>query len=64
MKMMRKKEVQNNRMEENVRRELEILKKCQHPFIVEFKHERETDSNLCLVMEYVPGGDLFNLIRK
>lgn len=45
------------------RRELEILMKLDHPLIVHFFEWFETESNVCLVMEYVPGGTLLEYVN-
>jgi len=42
--------------------EVEILKKVNHPNIVGLKDMFESDTELCLVMELVTGGELFDKI--
>jgi serine/threonine protein kinase len=40
-------------------RELEILKKTDHPFIIEYIEEFALEEkNLCIVTRLAPGGDL------
>uniref|UniRef100_A0A8C4QIH0 non-specific serine/threonine protein kinase n=1 Tax=Eptatretus burgeri TaxID=7764 RepID=A0A8C4QIH0_EPTBU len=46
-----------------VKREVEILKSVCHPCIVRLDGVVETDLAVHLVLEYVPGGDLFKLIK-
>lgn len=47
---------------DGVSRELQILKKLDHPGIVRLKAFYEDDDNYYLVMEYVAGGDLMDFV--
>eukprot|EP00906_Rhabdomonas_costata_P000045 RCo000058 len=47
-----------------VRRENEILSRCRHPNILKLYEVVETKTQMCLVMEYVSGGDLYDYIVK
>eukprot|EP01129_Flabellula_baltica_P009585 TRINITY_DN3936_c0_g1_i1.p1 TRINITY_DN3936_c0_g1~~TRINITY_DN3936_c0_g1_i1.p1 ORF type:complete len:416 (+),score=106.38 TRINITY_DN3936_c0_g1_i1:1-1248(+) len=42
--------------------EIDILRRCKHPHIVELKSVFETHSNLYIVMELVKGGELYDEI--
>ena len=44
------------------RREHLIMRKADHPFLVEFYFDFELETEHVLVMEYVPNGNLFDLI--
>jgi serine/threonine protein kinase len=35
-----------------------------HPFLVEFYASFQTKENLFMVMEYLPGGDLFAMLKN
>ena len=48
----------------HVRSERDILVKAKNPWIVGLKFSFQDDENLYLVMEYLPGGDLMNLLIK
>lgn len=48
----------------HVRSERDILVKAKNPWIVALKFSFQDDENLYLVMEYLPGGDLMNLLIK
>ena len=37
---------------------------CRHPFLVGLKYAFRTEDRLCLVMEYVGGGELFEHLGK
>ncbi|KZT74034.1 kinase-like protein [Daedalea quercina L-15889] len=43
-------------------REVEILRHIAHPSIVSYVHSFSTPAHHCLVLEYVGGGELFDLI--
>ncbi len=51
-------------MLERFRREGEALKQLRHPNIVSFVDMFEFEGQQVIVMEYVPGGSLFQLIRR
>lgn len=64
MKVMRKQDIIQNNLVENIHLEKLILQKSKHPFLVQLKYAFQTDIKLYLVMEYVPGGELFTLLRR
>jgi 5'-AMP-activated protein kinase catalytic alpha subunit len=45
-----------------ITRELKIMKKLRHPFVVQLYEIIETPKELYLIMEYAEGGDLFDKI--
>ena len=47
-------------MGEKVRREINILKMCTHPHIIRLYEVIDTPSDIFVVMEYVPNGELFD----
>ena len=49
------------RMETSLKRELEILKSIQHPSLVHLKAFSTDEKQALLVLNYCPGGDLFEL---
>lgn len=46
------------------RREIEILKMCQHPYIIRLLDIFENEDNIYIVMENLSGGDLFTYLEK
>lgn len=42
-----------------VSRELEAMKRCQHPHIIRLYHVMETESNIFMVTEYASKGEVF-----
>ena len=49
---------------ENVFREIEILKLCQHPNIIRLYDVFVNAEYIYIVQEYLPGGDLFKFLEK
>jgi serine/threonine kinase 38 len=64
VKKMKKKEMLIKNQVTHVRSERDILVKAKNPWIVGLKYSFQDDENLYLVMEYLPGGDLMNLLIK
>ncbi|KAI7904513.1 kinase-like domain-containing protein [Cokeromyces recurvatus] len=65
IKVMSKRRMQMDRLfDANALRELNILKMLKHKSIVQLEATIETDMYFCLVLEYVPDGDLYNYVRQ
>ncbi|TGZ60054.1 hypothetical protein CRM22_008756 [Opisthorchis felineus] len=47
-----------------VSRELEAMKRCQHPHIIRLYHVMESESNIFMVTEYASRGEVFDHISK
>ena len=63
MKVMRKEEVLKTSEPQHPAQERRILASINFPFIVSYESHFQTRSELCLVMEYVEGSDLYQLHR-
>jgi 5'-AMP-activated protein kinase catalytic alpha subunit len=63
VKIMSKKQMTNQDLE-LVRTEIEILKICQHPYIIRLYDVFENVDHIYIIMEYCGGGDLFSYIEK
>ncbi|RIB11471.1 kinase-like domain-containing protein [Gigaspora rosea] len=64
IKMISLKEMQDNEcLKTGVSREIQILEYINHPNIVSLLDTIETPTHLCLVLEYVPGGELFDYVN-
>ncbi|EFA77412.1 putative protein serine/threonine kinase [Heterostelium album PN500] len=64
VKIIDKECINNSQRREMVDWEIAILSKCRHPNIVEFYEHFESDQDICLVLEWIPNGDLFDRIVK
>ncbi|KAI9204729.1 kinase-like domain-containing protein [Polychytrium aggregatum] len=64
MKALRKKDIIATKQIKHVMNEKTILENVRFPFIVELLATFQDIKHLYLVMEYIPGGDMFTLLRK
>ena len=64
MKVLRKADLLENRLMEGTILERNVLQRTNHPFIVHLNYAFQTDSKIYLVMEYLPGGDIYQLLKK
>jgi len=51
-------------MLDKVKREIKILRLFQHPNIIRLYEVIEDAKKISLVMEYLPGGELYNVIER
>ena len=63
VKIMNKNNMDSSDLE-LVRTEIEILKICQHPYIIKLYDVFENIDYIYIIMEYCSGGDLFSFIKK
>lgn len=63
VKVMSKKEMSVQDVELQ-RREIEILKMCQHPHIIRLLDIFENQDYIYIIMEQLNGGDLFSYLEK
>jgi protein kinase X len=64
LKTMSIKRIVESKQIEHVRNEKHILSKIDHPFLVRLQWTTHTNSLLYLLLEYLPGGELFQMMRK
>ncbi|KIJ15548.1 hypothetical protein PAXINDRAFT_169011 [Paxillus involutus ATCC 200175] len=64
IKVLSKDKIVKTKQVEHTNNEKAILQTIQHPFIVNLWGAFQDDSNLYMVMDYVPGGELFSLLRR
>lgn len=62
--MLKKSEVVRLKQVEHVKSEKDILKRIQHPFIVNLFATFQDNRRLFMVMEFVHGGELFSYLRR
>ena len=63
VKIMNKNNMDSSDLE-LVRTEIEILKICQHPYIIKLYEVFENIDYIYIIMEHCAGGDLFSFIQK
>ena len=64
VKILDKKKIEDEVDIERINREIEILRNIYHPNICQMYETYTTIHNYYLIMEYVPGGDLFDYISE
>ncbi|CAO3657371.1 unnamed protein product [Mucor hiemalis] len=64
MKVLKKTEVIRLKQVEHTNNEKHILESVAHPFLVNMWGTFQDSNNLYMVMDYVPGGELFSVLRR
>ncbi|CAD8042917.1 unnamed protein product [Paramecium primaurelia] len=64
MKQIRKEKIFKNKLENNTVLERNVLKQSKHPFIVRLKYAFQTNSHIFFVMEYIAGGEFYNIFEQ
>lgn len=62
--MLNKSKVVQQKQVEHTNSERSVLATVRHPFIVNLWGTFQDINNLFMVMDFVPGGELFTLLRK
>lgn len=64
VKVLNKAKVVRTKQVQHTNNEREMLEAVQHPFIVNLWGTFQDPRNLYMVMDFVPGGELFTLLRR
>lgn len=64
IKIMQKAEIVRLKQVEHIESERKILLNIAHPYIVNLWSTFQDATSIYMVMDYVPGGELFQLLRK
>ena len=62
VKILNRNRIRQLDMDEKVRREIKILKLFYHPHIIRLYEVIYTPTDIYMVMEFVPGGELFDCV--
>jgi len=62
IKILEKARIKDKKDIERISREIKILKKVRHPNVIQLYEIIETNSELYLIMEFCPNGELFDYI--
>ena len=64
MKVLNKDKIVKTKQVEHTNNEQQMLEAVQHPFIINLWGTFQDSANLYMVMDFVPGGELFTLLRR
>jgi len=64
LKILKKREVLRLKQLSHIKNEVFLLKTIDHPFIVNMVNQFHDDTKIYMVLEFVPGGELFSHLRR
>mmetsp|Transcript_11291 Transcript_11291/g.16881 ORF Transcript_11291/g.16881 Transcript_11291/m.16881 type:complete len:936 (+) Transcript_11291:148-2955(+) len=64
MKVLRKQDIVERDVVDNIQLERKVLETVDHPFLVALRYAFQTPAKLYMVMDYIPGGEVFNLLAS
>jgi serine/threonine protein kinase len=64
IKVINKENIIKQNMTEQIKKEIEIMYKLDHPHIIKLYSHFEDDEDFCLIMEYASRGQLYSFIKK
>lgn len=64
IKIINKKLLKSEKMSIKIKREIRLMKYFNHPNMIQLYQVLDSPQNIFVVMEYVPGGELFNLVNE
>lgn len=63
IKIINKKLIKSQKMSNKIQREIRLMKYFNHPNMIKLYQVLDTAQNIFVVMEYVPGGELYDLVK-
>ncbi|EGR33658.1 protein kinase domain protein [Ichthyophthirius multifiliis] len=64
MKVLNKEQLINKNMVKYAITEKNVMRKCNSPFVVKIYHAFQTDKYLIIIIDYCPGGDLYQYLME
>lgn len=64
IKTLDKDKIIEENLGDSIKREIQLMRIINHPYIVKLYEVIATQQKIMLVMEYINGGDLFDAISK
>lgn len=64
IKTIKKSKIDNEEDMQRVRREIQIMRSIEHPHIIHIYEEFENKDKIVLIMQYAPGGELYEYVSQ
>lgn len=64
LKILKKSEVIRLKQVDHIKNEVRILGMIQHPYIVQMLGHTQSETHLYMLLQYIPGGELFSHLRR
>jgi serine/threonine protein kinase len=64
IKVMNKQNIMDQKMGEQINREIDIMYKLNHPHVIKLVNHYEDDDNLYLIMHFASKGQLYSLLKR
>lgn len=64
IKIINKKLIKSQKISSKIQREIRLMKYFNHPNMIKLYQVLDTAQNIFVVMEYVPGGELFEMVNE
>jgi serine/threonine protein kinase len=64
IKVINKAKIIEHDLVEQIKLEVEIMYKLQHPYVVKLYNHYEDDDSFYLILEYAPKGQIYTLIKR
>eukprot|EP01025_Chloroclados_australasicus_P014307 TRINITY_DN166_c1_g1_i2.p1 TRINITY_DN166_c1_g1~~TRINITY_DN166_c1_g1_i2.p1 ORF type:complete len:489 (-),score=39.73 TRINITY_DN166_c1_g1_i2:362-1828(-) len=64
IKVLEKAKLVESKMVEQIKKEISIMKVLKHPYIVDLKEVLASKEKIYMIMELVPGGELYDLVIR
>ena len=64
IKIIKKSVIKSHKMSVKIEREIRLMRYFNHPNLIKLYQVLDADQNIFVVMEYVNGGELFNLVNE
>jgi len=63
IKIINKKLIKSQKISSKIQREIRLMKYFNHPNMIKLYQVLDTEQNIFVVMEYVPGGELYDMVN-
>jgi len=64
IKILNRHQIRSEKLRHTVKREIKILRLFRHPHIIRLYDVIKSSSSIMLVTEYIPNGDMYNLLER